>query len=110
MKDDVYTTSNIIETMFKNFPDGTFQRNYISRWCNVTDRDMRKAVAELRKQGHLIVADESAGYRLAMSVEDVRRYTATLRSRITALAQVVKAMEAEAAKQFGDFEQLPLEI
>lgn len=88
----------------------TYSRATLAYVCATSDRDMRKAVAELREQGHLIVADENGGYRLATSAEDVRRYTASLRSRIVALARVVRAMESEAARQFSDFEQLPLDL
>ena len=89
---------------------GTYSRSYLANSCATSDRDMREALAELRAQGRLIVADVEGGYRLATSAEDVRRYTGSLRSRIVALAKIVRAMEAEAIRQFGDFEQLPLDL
>lgn len=66
----------------------------------ITDRVLRAAVAELRKQGHLVVADENGGYRFAVSWNDVNRYTASLKSRIAALREIVAEMETTAARTF----------
>lgn len=104
------TIKQIILKLFTSAPDLTRSRRSLSVRCGVNDREMRRAVAQLRKEGHLIVADKNGGYRKATSAEDVRRFTASLRSRIIDEAQTIRAMEAEAVKQFGDFEQLPLEI
>jgi len=111
MEDEkVLTVAEDIKAIFERHPTRKFSRGSLAYRFVTSDRDMRKAVAELRLQGHLIVADENGGYRLATSAEDVRRYTASLRSRIVALARVVRAMESEAARQFSDFEQLPLDL
>ena len=107
---EVLTISKAVLSIFKPEQDRTFARSSLAYLCGASDRDMRKAVAALRTQGHLIVADEGGGYRLATSAEDVRRYTESLRSRIVALARVVRAMENEAARKFDDFEQLPLDL
>jgi DNA-binding IscR family transcriptional regulator len=108
--DEVLTISRSIGKFFNEHPDDKVSRRTLAALNFTADRTMRQAVSELRAQGHLIVADEGGGYRLATSSQDVRRYTASLRSRIIALAKVVKAMETAAVKQFGDFEQLPLWI
>lgn len=70
-----------------------------------SDRVLRAAVAELRRDGHLVVAEETGGYQLARSWDEVERYTASLRSRITALREIVDAMERGATQQFGSGEQ-----
>lgn len=111
MEDDDLTISEVLLLLFESAPEGyPIPRTRLAYRCGVPDDVMRHAVAKLRVQGHLIVADADGGYRLATSSPDVLRYTASLRSRIIKLARVVRAMESEAARQFGDFEQLPLDL
>jgi len=66
-----------------------------------SDRVLRAAIVELRKQGHLIIADEDGGYRFARSVDEVLGYTGSLKSRIGSLWEVIRLMEAAAERQFG---------
>jgi biotin operon repressor len=81
-------------------------RNALSRqdlvgMTGLSDRLIRSAIAELRRQGYLIIADENGGYRFARSVDEVLAYTASLKSRVDALREVVTAMESAAEDQFG---------
>lgn len=64
------------------------------------DRVLRRAVEELRRKGYLVIADEGGGYRLALSLDEVMGYTATLKSRIRALRQIVDRMETTAVQVF----------
>lgn len=85
-------------------------RNALSRedLCGLTglnDRCVRAAIAELRRQGHLIIADDAGGYRFARSADEVLAYTASLKSRMDALRAVVHAMESAAEDQFGSLAQ-----
>lgn len=80
----------------------TLSRQYLCHELNCEDRQLRKAIRELRCEGWLIVADESGGYRFARSPEEVFGYTASLKSRIRALREVVDAMEGEARKVWGE--------
>lgn len=79
----------------------------------LSDRLIRQAVAELRNQGYLLVADEGGGYRFASSYADVMRYTASLKSRIESLRDVIRRMELEAHRRYPDgqdAEQLEMEL
>jgi DNA-binding GntR family transcriptional regulator len=76
-------------------------REDLSARCHVDDRVLRAAIAELRRQGYLIVADEEGGYRFATGWNDVERFLASMKSRIVALREVVTAMETRAAAEFG---------
>jgi len=109
MPADDETTQAILKTI-QTSPQHTFSRNVLAYLSGTPDRRMRQAVAALREQGHLIVADEDGGYRLAKDANDVQRYTASLRSRIKALSKVIKAMETAAKHEFGAFQQLELSV
>lgn len=108
--EEILTTSQALLKVIETAPDRPLSRRFLARIAGTTDRKMRQAVASLREQGHLIVADEAGGYRLATDARDVQRYTASLRSRISALSTVIKAMETTAQQQFGAFQQLELEV
>jgi hypothetical protein len=67
-----------------------------------TDRVLRAAIAELRRQGHLVVAQaDEGGYRLARSWAEVTGYTASLKSRIQSLQEIIGVMETTARTRFG---------
>lgn len=87
-----------------------FSRRSLCSRLGCDDRALRLAIVELREHGHLIIAEETGGYRLAQSAGEVLEYTASLKSRIRALRQVVDAMEAAAAREFlaGELQQLGL--
>jgi hypothetical protein len=68
---------------------------------------LRKAIVHLREQGALIIAERSGGYRLARNQAEVAEYTASLKSRITSLRDVVAAMEAAAREQYGSVPSQP---
>jgi biotin operon repressor len=108
--EEILTTSEAVLKVIETAPAQPVSRRFLARIAGTSDRKMRQAVASLREQGHLIVADEGGGYRLAADVRDVQRYTASLRSRIVALARVIKAMETTAQHEFGDFQQLEIDL
>jgi len=85
-------------------------RAQLARWLGCSDRVLRAAMALLRQDGHLVIADDQGGYRLATNGAEVRRYTATLRSRIEELWAVVRAMESEAAREFSQERQMSLAL
>ena len=66
-----------------------------------SDRVLRSAIVELRKAGHLIVADEAGGYRFARSAEDAYRYTMSLKTRLQSMREVIELMEAAVVREFG---------
>lgn len=80
----------------------TLSRQDLMGLTGLSDRVIRAAIGELRRQGYLIIADEGGGYRFARSAGEVLTYTASLKSRVDALREVVKAMETAAKDQFGE--------
>jgi biotin operon repressor len=66
-----------------------------------SDRVLRAAIVELRKTGHLIIADEGGGYRFARNAKDVYGYTMSLKARIQAMRTVIEKLEAVAMQEFG---------
>lgn len=85
-------------------------RKMLAHRLRCSDRVLRAAMAVLRKQGHLVIAEDDGGYRLAGSADEVDAYVGTLRSRIGELRQVVNAMEAAAAREFPDDLQMRLKL
>lgn len=79
---------------------GSLARADLCGLTGCSDREVRQAVAELRRNGHLVVPAQG-GYRLAESADEVTTYTATLRERVHALATVINAMEAAASSKWG---------
>ena len=65
--------------------------------CN--DSVLRAAIRHLRQAGHLVVAAEKGGYRLAHSEEEVQRYLDSLRSRIAGVQETIEAMETSLAQR-----------
>jgi biotin operon repressor len=89
-------------------PSGTaLSRQWLRRKLNCGDRILRRAITYLREEGHLIIAERSGGYRLARNEAEVAEYTASLKSRITSLREVVVAMEAATMNQFGRVPEQP---
>jgi hypothetical protein len=86
----------------------TLSRQDLVGLTGLNDRLVRAAIAELRRQGHLIIADESGGYRFAQSADEVLAYTASLKSRVDALRAVVRAMETAAEDTFGLARQMSM--
>jgi len=82
----------------KGYP---LSRTDLAARCNCDDRTLRAAIAELRRQGYLIVADKDGGYRFASSWADVERFLSEMKSRITAIREIVESMERTAAQEFG---------
>lgn len=74
----------------------------IAREVGTSDRIARAAVAVLRERGELIVADPNGGYRFARDYEDVLQFTASLKSRMESLRQIVVRMELAARSKYGD--------
>jgi len=76
-------------------------RRALAHRCECSDRVLRFAVAELRRQGHLIIAEDAGGYRLAQTPEDVEAYVNTLKSRCQALREIIDRMQASSDRQFA---------
>ena len=74
----------------------------LCRLTGCSAREVRAGVAELRRQGYLIVTAPGGGYRIAKSEAEVTEFTAALQQRIRSLTAVIEAMEAKAAEQFGN--------
>jgi biotin operon repressor len=74
-----------------------------------TDSVLRSAIAHLRRQGHLIVAINDGGYRLAQSVEEAREYLERLAMQVSALQETIEAMEMELRRRRSS-QQLRMEL
>jgi DNA-binding GntR family transcriptional regulator len=85
-------------------------RDELARRLGCSDRVLRAAMALLRMDGHLVIAEDEGGYRLAKSIDEVGRYVASLKSRVENLRLVIRAMEAEAAREFPNDLQMRLEL
>ncbi len=103
MEDEARAESMAVLQLLQQFRGRSYvlTREDIAGRLGIRDRIVRAAIAELRRQGHLIVADESGGYRFANGWDDVLRYTSSLKSRLTSLREVVERMETQAAIEFG---------
>jgi hypothetical protein len=67
------------------------------------DRHMRAAIAELRKDGHLICSSSGdGGYYLARDRAEYNDFAQVeYRSKITDMADTLRAMDQAAARRFG---------
>lgn len=78
---------------------------------NVTEREMRQAIHDLRRQGHLIcsAAGEDGGYYKAASLVEVDDFfLRELDAKIADMSETRKAMKAAARQQFGDAVQVQM--
>jgi len=84
--------------------DGLRQHGFGILLAPVTfDRHMRAAVAELRKQGHLVCSSSGdGGYYLARDLGEYNEFSQVeYRSKIIDMAETLRAMDQGAAKRFG---------
>lgn len=67
------------------------------------DRHMRAAIAELRKDGHLVCSSSGdGGYYLARDRAEYNEFAQVeYRSKITDMAETLRAMDQAAARRFG---------
>lgn len=80
-------------------------RDELAILMGVDDRRMRRAVEEARRRGILVIHDGEV-YRLARSLEDYRAWRDhSLRSRLGAFGEQLRAMERTAAMQFAGVHQ-----
>jgi biotin operon repressor len=93
--------SALAETVLAQLGNGVVTRAALCALTGCSEREVRAAVAELRRHGHLVISTDDGGYRMARSVEEVRAYTQTLIWRLWRLWETVAAMESSAAKHFG---------
>jgi DNA-binding transcriptional regulator PaaX len=70
---------------------------------NTFDRHMRAAIAELRKDGHLVCSSSGdGGYYLARDRAEYNEFAQVeYRSKITDMAETLRAMDQAAARRFG---------
>jgi len=88
-------------------PSGVaLSRDTLCNRVGCSDRVLRAAVVELRRQGHLVIADGSGGYRLARNADEVAAYTASLKSRVRALREIIDVMEGAAEQRFCQLGQM----
>jgi biotin operon repressor len=83
-------------------------RKMLVKRLGCTDRALRLAIAQLRLQGHLVIADDDGGYRLARNRAEVEGFVGSLKSRIGELQRAVNAMEREAAVEFPGGAQMSM--
>lgn len=67
----------------------------LAQLCGCTERELRLAVRELRRGGQPVVA-ERGGFRLAVDLDEVLAYTATLRRQAEATMELVARVEGAA--------------
>jgi DNA-binding GntR family transcriptional regulator len=82
-------------------------RDALCRRFSCKDRDLRKALRQLRLEGHLIVPLRSGGYRFAENREEVEEFVGGLTSRIKKMSKLKKAM-LDAARHEFPADQRPL--
>jgi hypothetical protein len=78
---------------------------------NTTERQLRLAIHELRRAGHLICSapGSKGGYYMAATLKEFDEFDQTeIRARITDLSETGAAMRRSAAAQFGQGTQLGL--
>jgi len=89
-------------------PTRSVSRIELSVLVGCSERDVRTAISELRRQGWLVVGDV-AGYRIAQNVEEVHQVVRALTSQIRSLQEVVDAMQMAASTRFeGDVPRITL--
>lgn len=92
--------SQIVLAALRVHPARTVSRIELSALAGCSERDVRTAISELRRQGWLVVGD-AAGYRIAQNVEEVHQVVRALTSQIKSLQEVVEAMQMAANVRFA---------
>jgi len=93
-KDNAIKRSSLLSTI-----------NSIPGFENVSDRQLRKSINDLRKAGNLIasLATEDGGYYLISSLEEFDEFIQReLGAKIADMSLTVKAMSESARQQFGN--------
>ena len=74
-----------------------FSRSELCRLGECTDSVVKLALRYLRGQGHLVVAVNGGGFRLARSVGEARDYVQSLVAQVESLQATIAALEEELA-------------
>ena len=91
--------SQIVLAALRVHPARTVSRIELAQLASCSERDVRTAISELRRQGWLVVGD-AAGYRIAQDVEEVHQVVRALMTQIRSLQEVVEAMQVAASARF----------
>ena len=99
MKSEKVTKQAVLNTLKKNRKGIT--RQELSRLTGATDRACRRAVSELRSDGHIIGTTASGGYSFGNKT-DYKRTIAFLTAKARKEEEIIRAMN----RTLGDINQV----
>ena len=93
---------SVLELLKKASIYTPMDRRVSARWLGVSEREIRKRIEELRRDGHRIVSSSTnGGYWIATTDEEYTRFRAEYISRATKIFETVKAMDNSVNGQIG---------
>ena len=93
---------SVLELLKKASIYTPMDRRVSARWLGVSEREIRKRIEELRREGYRIVSSSiNGGYWLATTDEEYARFRAEYISRATKIFETVKAMDNSVNGQIG---------
>ena len=93
---------SVLELLKKASIYTPMDRRVSARWLGVSEREIRKRIEELRREGYRIVSSSiNGGYWLATTDEEYTRFRAEYISRATKIFETVKAMDNSVNGQIG---------
>lgn len=92
-------TCEVVLAALRVHPARFVSRIELSALAGCSERFVRTAISELRRQGWLIVGD-AAGYRIAQNADEVHQVVRALECQIESLQEVIAAMRAASYLRF----------
>jgi biotin operon repressor len=93
-------TVQVVLAALRVHPGRAMSRAELATLADCSERQIRTAISDLRRQGWLVVGDAS-GYRIAQTVEEVIHTVMSLERQIHSLDEVITAMRTAALSRFG---------
>lgn len=75
------------------------RRAELARIIGTDDRNVRKAIEELRHSGERILSGEKGGYYYAENEMQYRSWRGSITSRLASMSEMIKAMDARTEGQ-----------
>ena len=91
--------SQVVLAALRVHPTRSVSRIELSVLAGCSERDVRTAISELRRQGWLVVGD-AEGYWIAQNADEVHQVLRALECRIESLQEVIAAMRAASYLRF----------
>ena len=90
------TKTSLLSALERTDADNRLTRGRAKSICG-TDRNARRIINELRKEGYVICSDSHApGYYMAYTPEEKAPFIADIRSRIKELSEILEKMGGSA--------------